>query len=133
MWDKRPSMSSIRARRIFVMGDPQAPMAKVSAVLAAHEALGPDGRLAEDVLLVSIGDHFDYDLNDPEGAGVEGLRTLRWLASHEPAQVRLLFGNHDAARVMELVRLGDARFAAARALGRSIAETKRREGAEAAE
>ena len=119
-------------KRIFVMGDPQAPMAKVMAVLEAHAALGADGRLADDVVLVSIGDHFDYDLEDPEGAGAEGLRTLRWLSSHDPAQVRLLFGNHDAARVMELVGLDDVRFVAARDLGRSIAETRRREGKEAA-
>lgn len=115
------------------MGDPQAPMSKVLAVLGAHAALGGDGNLAADVVLVSIGDHFDYDLNDPVNAGIQGLRTLRWLASHDPAQVRLLFGNHDAARVMELVGLDDARFAAARALGRSIAETRQRHGAAAAE
>jgi len=120
-------------QRILVMGDPQAPMAKVMAVLEAHAALGADGRLAGDVVLVSIGDHFDYDLEDPMGAGAEGLRTLEWLASHEPAQVRLLFGNHDAARVMELAGQADTRFAAARALGRSIDETRRREGVEAAE
>ncbi|MDI1482718.1 metallophosphoesterase [Polyangium sp. y55x31] len=118
-------------RRMFVMGDPQAPMAKVLAVLEAHAALGADGRLAEDVVLVSMGDHFDYDLDDPVGAGVEGLRTLRWLANHDPAQVQLLFGNHDAARVMELIRLDDTCFAAARALGRSMAEIWRREGNEA--
>jgi len=127
------STGSATPERFFVMGDPQAPMAKVLAVLAAHAALGADGRLAEDVVLVSIGDHFDYDLNDPEGAGEEGLRTLRWLASHPPAQVRLLFGNHDAARVMELVGLDNARFRAAQALARSIYETKRRESEAAAE
>ncbi|WP_437981236.1 metallophosphoesterase [Sorangium sp. So ce117] len=123
---------TVTPRRIFVMGDPQAPMAKVMAVLASHALLGADGRLVDDVVLVSIGDHFDYDLDDPVGAGAEGLRTLHWLAGHDPAQVRLLFGNHDAARVMELAGLDDVRFAAARALGRSIKETRRREGAEAA-
>ena len=122
----------VTPRRTFVMGDPQAPMAKVMAVLAAHALLRADGRLADDVVLVSIGDHFDYDLDDPVGAGEEGLRTLRWLASHDPAQVQLLLGNHDAARIMELAGLDDARFAAARALGRSIRETRRREGAGAA-
>lgn len=113
------------------MGDPQAPMAQVMAVLAQHGALDGD-RLAEDVVLVSIGDHFDYDLDDPLGAGAEGLRTLRWLASHDAAQVRLVLGNHDASRVIELITLDDARFAAARALGRSIGDTHRRDGAEAA-
>ena len=122
----------VAPRRILVMGDPQAPMAKVMDVLAQHGALGDDGRLTEDVVLVSIGDHFDYDLDDPAGSGAEGLRTLRWLASHDPAQVRLLLGNHDVARVVELIGLDDTRFAAARVLASSIHETWRRDGAEAA-
>src|SRR5438552_2028893 len=100
--------------RTFVMGDPQAPFAKVLAVLDRHGALTGD-RLADDVVLVSIGDHFDYDLDDPHTAGSEGLALLRWLASHDPAQVVILFGNHDAARVMELATIDDAAFAAARA------------------
>lgn len=101
------------------MGDPQAPFAKVLAVLDRHAALDGD-RLADDVVLVSIGDHFDYDHRDPETAGLEGLRVLGWLASHAPAQVLLLLGNHDAARVMELATLSDAEFARARALARAI-------------
>lgn len=105
--------------RTFVMGDPQAPFAKTLAVLAAHGALAGD-RLAPDVVLVSIGDHFDYDVDDPITAGAEGLRTLRWLASHDPAQVVLLFGNHDASRVMELATISDAEFSAARQLAQSI-------------
>ena len=100
--------------RTFVIGDPQAPFAKVLEVLDRHRALAGE-RLAADVVLVSIGDHFDYDPRDP-GAGDEGLRLLRWLASHAPAQVAILLGNHDAARVMELAALSDAEFAAARAL-----------------
>ena len=47
--------------RTFVMGDPQAPFAKVLEVLDHHHALDDD-KLASDVVLVSIGDHFDYDL-----------------------------------------------------------------------
>ena len=65
-------------------------------------------------MLVSIGDHFDYDHKDPITAGQEGLRLLRWLADHDPAQVQLLLGNHDAARVMELAALTDDEFAVAR-------------------
>jgi hypothetical protein len=41
---------------------------------------------------------------------------LRWLAGHAPDQVVILFGNHDAARVMELIGESDASFAAAREL-----------------
>jgi hypothetical protein len=99
--------------RTFVMGDPQAPFAKVKELLDLHGALKGD-RLADDVVLVSIGDHFDYDYRDPETASREGLAILRWLASHDPEQVVLLFGNHDAARVMELATISDAEIAQAR-------------------
>jgi hypothetical protein len=105
--------------RAFVMGDPQASFAKVLAVLDRHRLLSGD-RLAPDVELVSIGDHFDYDLFDPETAGKEGVKLLRWLASHDPAQVRIVLGNHDASRVMELIAFDDAGFAAARAFAREI-------------
>lgn len=100
--------------RVFALGDPQGPFAKVLEVLDRHRALAGD-RLAADVVLVSIGDHFDYDHKDPATARAEGLRLLRWLASHDPAQVHLLLGNHDAARVMELATISDEEFAAARA------------------
>ncbi|MEZ4409451.1 MAG: hypothetical protein R3A52_23720 [Polyangiales bacterium] len=36
------------------------------------------GRLRDDVHLISVGDHFDYDLRIPDIARGEGLRTLRW-------------------------------------------------------
>jgi Calcineurin-like phosphoesterase len=101
------------------MGDPQAPFAKMIEVLAHHGALDGD-RLADDVVLVSIGDHFDYDFHDWHTAGQEGLRYLRWLVSHDDAQIRLLLGNHDISRVMELVAISDARFAAARAFAQSL-------------
>lgn len=102
-------------RRTLVIGDPQGSFAAVMAVLGRHGALaaGGDG-LAEGVALVSIGDHFDYDLRDPVTAGAEGLRVLRWLAAAPGAH--LLLGNHDLARVTELASLDDESFAAARAL-----------------
>ncbi len=106
--------------RTLVMGDPQASYATLTAVLDRHGALDGAGRLAPDVVLVSIGDHFDYDLHDPEGAGREGVRFLRWLASHDPAQVVLLIGNHDISRVMELAAVSDDRFAQARAFARAL-------------
>ncbi|HWM86095.1 MAG TPA: hypothetical protein VNO33_09660, partial [Kofleriaceae bacterium] len=112
------------------MGDPQAPFDRVLEVLDANRALGADGRLAPGVLLVSIGDHFDYDLDDPVAAGREGVAVLRWMAGHDPAQVRLLLGNHDTARVMELIGLDDRRFAEARALGRAVREADGASGEE---
>lgn len=117
--------------RTLVMGDPQAPFAKVLDVLARHDALAGD-RLAPDVVLVSIGDHFDYDVRDPITAGHEGLAILRWLASHDASQVKLLLGNHDASRVMELAVIDDATFERARMLARSIDATERTDGAQAA-
>jgi hypothetical protein len=117
--------------RTFVMGDPQAPFAKVLEVLDWHRALAGD-RIAPDVVLISIGDHFDYDLRNPATAAREGLQLLRWLASHDPAQAVLLFGNHDASRVMEMALLSDEQFETARQLARSIDETERTAGAPAA-
>ena len=66
-------------------------------------------------MLVSIGDHFDYDYRDPATASREGLRD-RCAGSRATIrqQVVLLFGNHDAARVMELATITDDEFAAAR-------------------
>ena len=108
-----------RVTRTLVMGDPQAPFGKLIAILEHHGAIA-DGRLADDVVLVSIGDHFDYDFRDWYTAGQDGLRFLRWLASHDDAHVKLLLGNHDVSRVMELVAITDERFAEARALARSL-------------
>ncbi|MGE0551110.1 MAG: metallophosphoesterase [Kofleriaceae bacterium] len=115
--------------RTLVMGDPQASFDTVMAVLARHGAL-IDGRLASDVDLITIGDHFDYGSDDPVAAGREGLRVTRWLAGHPNAT--LVLGNHDAARVMELIAIDDARFATARTLASAIAETKRTAGPDAA-
>jgi hypothetical protein len=105
--------------RTFVMGDPQASFDQLRAILDHHGALAGD-RLAGDVTLVSIGDHFDYDPNDWQTAGANGVAFLRWLASHDASQVKLLLGNHDVSRVMELIAISDERFAAARALARAL-------------
>ena len=105
--------------RTFVMGDPQAPFAKVLEVLDRHHLLVGD-RLAPDAELISIGDHFDYDHLDPVTAGKEGVILLKWLASHDPTQVRIILGNHDVSRVMELASLDDAAFGAARAFAKQI-------------
>jgi hypothetical protein len=55
-----------------------------------------------------------------EHARVEGVRILGWLAAHARDQVRILAGNHDLARVMELAAVDDARFEAAGDLARAI-------------
>jgi hypothetical protein len=117
--DKASGYARTRMARTFVMGDPQAPFAKVLEVLDRHDLLVGD-RLAPDAELISIGDHFDYDHLDPVTAGKEGVLLLRWLASHDPAQVRIILGNHDASRVMELAALDDAAFDAARAFAKQI-------------
>lgn len=109
--------------RTYVIGDPQAPFAKVLEVLDHHGLLAGD-RLAPDVRLVSLGDHFDYDHRSPDTCAREGLALLRWLASHDPAQVTLLLGNHDAARVMELATISDETFEDARALAAAITQAE---------
>lgn len=119
--------------RTFVVGDPQAPFEKFLAVLGHAGLLDSRGLVREDVSLIVIGDYFDYDLDDPVAAGAEGLRTLRWLAGQPEPRVKLLLGNHDAARVMELASVTDARWAEARVLARSIDETRRAAGRQAAE
>lgn len=116
----------------YVLGDPQAPFAAVMKLLASYDAIAADGRLRSDVELISIGDHFDYDLTAPEVSRAEGLAVLRWLVAHPPGQVRLVVGNHDAARVVELALVDDREFAEARALAWSIEATKRAEGRAAA-
>jgi hypothetical protein len=105
--------------RTFVMGDPQGPFEKLLEVLDGHGVLD-DGRLADDVVLISIGDHFDYDFHDWHTAGQEGLRVLRWLVSHDDRQVKLLLGNHDVSRVMELIAITDERFAEARGFAQAL-------------
>ncbi|MCE9579301.1 MAG: transcriptional regulator, partial [Deltaproteobacteria bacterium] len=106
--------------RAVAIGDPQATAARFFEVLAAHDLLGADGWLAPHVRLTSMGDHFDIDVADRAIGQGDGVRILAWLAAHAPAQVTLLFGNHDAARVMELAHVSDARFTEAAALGRAI-------------
>ena len=101
-----------------VMGDPQADFARVMAVLDAHGLLGDDGRLAPHVLLVSVGDHFDWGAGPGPGAAerraqvaASAERLVAWLAHHPADQAVLLLGNHDLARVGELAGMSDARFA----------------------
>ena len=101
------------------MGDPQTTFANVLGILDNHDLLGADGYLREDVGLVSIGDHFDFQSHDDKAmaaVGRDGIDNLRWFAEHPPDQVVIVMGNHDSARVMELAFETDESFAAARAL-----------------
>lgn len=100
--------------RWFAMGDPQTTLEKFLEVLRRSDLLAGD-RLRDGVGLISIGDHFDFESKrDRDAVSRAGTDILRWLASHSPAQVILLLGNHDAARVMELAFETDESFAEAR-------------------
>jgi hypothetical protein len=110
-------------RRWFAVGDAQTTFARFMQVLARHGVLGPDGRVAENVGLVAVGDYFDYGIVDDTNVvevGREGTTILKWLASHSPEQVVILFGNHDLARVMELAFETDAGFRAAQHKARAV-------------
>jgi hypothetical protein len=111
----------VGGKRYRVVGDPQTSLERFLAVLDAHEMLGVDGFLSDDVVLVSIGDHFDYPSRDDSDPRLDGLCILRWLAEHAPQQVHLVLGNHDAARVMELAGVGDAEFVRLRAAAKELA------------
>lgn len=110
----------VRRERWWVMGDPQGSLRRVLGALGDAGLLGADGRLRQEVGLVSMGDHFDFKLEDGmtvADAARQGEALLSWLASHPPDQVVLLGGNHDFARVMELAGVSDADWAEARAIG----------------
>jgi hypothetical protein len=112
---QRPVAGSPRAPlardRRLAIGDPQAPLARLLDILDAHGALGDDGRLASDVHLVSIGDHFDWGgRTEREAAAQSGLETLSWLAAHASDHVTLILGNHDLGRVGEMSGYDDEAF-----------------------
>ncbi len=108
------------ATRWWCIGDPQGSFAHFATAIARHGLLGDDGLLAEDVGLVSLGDHFDYggaadvDVAGTAARGREGQRILAWLAAHPRSRVRILLGNHDAVRVMEFAHFDDDVFTRAR-------------------
>src|SRR6185436_2588184 len=112
-----------RGTRRFAVGDPQAPLAAFVAILETHGLLGGDGRLAEDVHLVSMGDHFDWGARaEREAVARSGLELLAWLAAHPAEQVTLILGNHDMGRVGELAGFDDATFRAAQAEADALTE-----------
>lgn len=127
----RPAPARTHApSRCFAIGDPQASRDMFFTILAHHGLLGDDGMLAPDVMLISIGDHFDY-AGEPAAVGREGLAILRWLAAHSPERAPILAGNHDVCRVMELAPLSDRDFADARVMAEEI-EAARRQGQDTA-
>lgn len=129
--DARGPAQTSAARRTFAIGDPQTNTARWFGALDAHGLLGDDGWLRGDVQLISMGDHFDYHVPEREAARVEGVLVLAWLAAHPADQVTLLAGNHDLARVMELVAIDDARFREAGDRARAIYELPHERRAEA--
>lgn len=95
----------------MAMGDPQAPLTKIRGVLAHHALLADDGCLREGVRLLSIGDHFDWGrVDERKQAADDAEEFLGWLAAHDAEQVVVLAGNHDLARVGELMGIGDDEF-----------------------
>ncbi|WP_426755496.1 metallophosphoesterase [Myxococcus sp. Y35] len=103
-------------RRRLVIGDPQADLDQVLAILAHHGLLADDGWLCADVQLISVGDHFDWGKPpEREPVAASGLALVAWLAAHPANQAVMLLGNHDLGRVGELAGFTDARFAEAQA------------------
>jgi len=105
------------------VGDPQSPLEKLLEILDVHGLLAEDGWLRDEVMLVSVGDHFDY-AGERSRVSQDGLELLRWLARHPEDQVVLLAGNHDLARVGELASYDDESFAAAYREARAIYDGK---------
>ena len=98
----------------FAIGDPQADITRFLALLDRQGLLEAEGWLRPDVLLISVGDHFDWGkAHEREEVATSALRLLAWMAAHPADQAVLLLGNHDLGRVGELVDFTDARFAAA--------------------
>jgi Calcineurin-like phosphoesterase len=104
---------SAEVTRTVAIGDLQASSQRIFEVLAYHDLLDAEGRIRGDVQLLSVGDHFDYGTRAGGLLGQarrDGHDVLAYLAAHHPEQVVILFGNHDAARVMELAGASDERF-----------------------
>ncbi len=109
-----------RARRL-VVGDPQAPLETFLTLFARRGLLTAEGRLSPEVLLVSIGDHFDWGrISERQAAARDGLALICWLAAHPPDQVVILAGNHDLGRVGELCDLDEPTWARAQARATAI-------------
>jgi hypothetical protein len=103
------------------MGDPQAPLSRVLEILDRHDLLSDAGRVHPEAELVSVGDHFDWGPAEQRAFAAEsGYALLAWLAAQPDHSVGILAGNHDLARVGELLPFDDATFAAAREEARAL-------------
>jgi hypothetical protein len=90
-------------------------LAKFLEILDHYGLLADSGWLRTDCRLVSIGDHFDWGRPEDRGrASADGAQLLAWLAAHPSEQVVVIAGNHDLARVGELVLFDDETWRAAR-------------------
>jgi hypothetical protein len=105
-------------RPLVAVGDPQASFDALHGILArAGLVAGPSSSggpvagatpLTADARLLSIGDHFDWGSHHERArvaASAEAM--LEWLAGHDPEHVVLIAGNHDLARVGELLSFAD--------------------------
>jgi len=120
--------------KYFAIGDPQTSFARFLSILRGQDLLTPENRLKKEISLISMGDHFDFKPTAQQSladAGRQGMLILRWLASHDPAQVRILLGNHDSCRVMELYRISDEEFQAAHRFGAKYQKLKNQRSPEA--
>jgi hypothetical protein len=94
-----------------------------------HQLLDTHDRLRPDVHLISVGDHFDYGMENLPDVAAQGLAILQWLASHSPEQTTILLGNHDTVRVIEFAGVvSDDAFAVAQRCARELYERAKRHG-----
>ena len=113
-----------RVRRPLVaVGDPQASFDALHGILArAGLIAGPSSSAGTSsaassvttaTRLLSIGDHFDWGHRSERARVASSAEAmLEWLAGHDDEHVVLLAGNHDLARVGELLPfVDDAHFA----------------------
>ena len=108
------------------MGDPQVPFAHLQQVLEHHHLLNQAGNIADDVHLISVGDHFDYSMENTREAAAEGLAILRWLTEQPRSRCTVLLGNHDTVRVMELMQLvSNSDFEQAQVAARALYQKKK--------
>ena len=103
------------------MGDPQVPFAHLQQVLAHHQLLDSAGDIVADAHLISVGDHFDYGMDNTREVAAEGLAILRWLTAQARSRCTVLLGNHDTVRVMELMQIAsNAEFETAQRAARAL-------------